>query len=107
MFVHRSRRWLNIQTTLGRRLVFTVHRTPPPPSKQLQLVTFYVTAVCLELRDSLLPSSTGITTAVQRQTAVTAYLLNKQFVFELQNSLLPSSTGITTAVQRQTAVTAD
>ena len=48
-------------------------------------------------------------TAVQRQTAVTAYLKSKQlllFAFELQDSLLPSSTGMLTAVQRQTAVTA-
>ena len=56
-----------------------------------------------------MPSSSDILTAVQRQTAVTAYFTSKQlllFVFELQDSLLPSSTGILTAVQRQTAVTA-
>ena len=45
-------------------------------------------------------------TAVQRQTAVTAYFISMLFVFELQDSLLPSSNGILTAVQRQTAVTA-
>ena len=69
----------------------------------------YCCLYVFELQDSLLPSSTGILTAVQRQTAVTAYLQSKQlllFVFELQDPLLPSSTGILTAVQRQTAVTA-
>ena len=57
----------------------------------------------------LLNMSTGMLTAVQRQTAVTAYFSSKQllfFVFELQESLVPSSTGILTTVQRQTAVTA-
>ena len=70
-------------------------------SEQLLLFVF-------ELQDSLLPSSTGIITAVQRQAEVTDYLKPKQlllFVFELQDYILPSSTGILTAVQRQTAVT--
>ena len=96
-------------------------------SKQLLLFAF-------KLQDCLLPSSTGILTAVQRQTTVTAYFSSQQFrsncllfkstvtdnsnclltitseqlllfVFELQDSLLPSSTGILTAVQRQTAMT--
>ena len=70
-------------------------------SKPLLLFVF-------DLQDSLLPSSTGILTAVQRQTAVTAYSKSKRlllFVFKLQDSLLPSSTAILTAVQRQTAVT--
>ena len=72
-------------------------------SKQLLLFVF-------ELQDSLLPSSTGILTTEQRQTAVTAHLYSKHkqlllFIFELQDSLLPSSTGMLTAVQRQTAVT--
>ena len=61
-----------------------------------------------ELQDSLLPSSTAILSAVQRQTAVSAYFPSKQlllFVIELQDFLLPSSTGILTAMQRQTAVT--
>ena len=72
-------------------------------SRNLQLLLFV-----FELQDSLLSSSTGILTAVQKQTAVTAYLKSKLlllFAFELQDSLLPSSTGILTAVQRQTAVT--
>ena len=71
-------------------------------NKQLLLFVF-------ELHGSLLPSSTGILTAVQRKTSVTAHLTSKQlllFVFELHDSLLPSSTGILTAVQRKTAVTA-
>ena len=62
-----------------------------------------------KLQDSLLPSSTGILTGVQRQTVVTAYLKCKQlllFVFELQDSLLPSSSGKLIAVKRETAVTA-
>ena len=65
--------------------------------------------VCFELQDSLQPTSTGMLTAVQIQTAVTAYFTSKQlllFVFELQDSLLPSSTDILTTEQRQTAVTA-
>ena len=52
-------------------------------SKQLLLFVFV-------LQDSLLPSSTGILTAMQRQTAVTAYFSSKQlslFVFVV--SLLP------------------
>ena len=43
-------------------------------------------------------------TALQSQTAVTAYFLCEQlllFVFELQDSLPPLSTGILTTVQRQ------
>ena len=61
------------------------------------------------MQESLLPSSTGILTAVQKITAVTAYFTSKQlllFVFELQDSLLPSSTGILIAIQRQKVATA-
>ena len=42
-------------------------------SKQLLMFGF-------ELQDSLLPSSTGILTAVQRQTAVTVYFSSKQLL---------------------------
>ena len=61
-----------------------------------------------ELQDSLLSSSTGMLTVMQRQTAVTAYLNSKQllvFIFELQDSLLSSSTGETDRRAKKTAVT--
>ena len=44
-----------------------------PRQNQLLLLVF-------ELQDSLLPSSTGILTAEQRQTAVTAYFSSKQLL---------------------------
>ena len=50
-----------------------------------------------------------MSSAVQRQTAVTAYFSSEQlllFVFELQDSLLPSSTDMSSVMQRQTAVAA-
>ena len=95
-------------------VIFFCHRVlawwPPckTNSSNCSLYKWAVTAVCLWAQNSILPSSTGIMTAVQRQPAVTAYFTSEQlllFVFELQDYLLPSSTGIMTAVQRQTAVT--
>ena len=94
--------WRNIYAIYFYVYVYVYDKLLIFSSKQLLLFV-------LEMQDSLLPSSTGILTAVQRQTAVTAYFSSNQlllFVFELLDYFLPSSTGILNAMQRQTAVTA-